>query len=259
MFGAESVKVVVTMAVISEYEEEEAKQIPVSKAPAEVQEVVLDRGTVTPTSQQPTQLSDRQHDEVLTALLKEHKLQPLDLLTTVIEFLFRETDLSLQDGVETRVTDLVSAAKRRRSDYEGEDTAPEKVAKIEEIPQKSSERSSKIQELPDKSVRSAKIQELPDKPQPSKITELPENAPQSAKSVVNEVTANKNVEEVKLATTPVKKEEPVAQKAKEASAGDESEEDVAKEAEDIDGKGLSTFQYIPFIFFVLYLLSRRRH
>ena len=237
------------MAVISEYEEEEQKQNPVSKAPTEVREVVLDRGTVSPTSQQSTQLSDQQHDEVLTALLRKHKLQPLDLLTTVIDFLFRETDLSRQDGVETRVTELVSAAKRRRSDYEGEDTAPEKVAKIEEIPQKSSERSSKIQELPDKSVRGAKIPELPDKPQPSKITELPEKAPQSSKSVVNERTANENVEEVELTTTPVKKEEPVAEKAKETSMGDESDGDVAKEAEDIDGKGLSTFQYIPFIFF----------
>ncbi|KAG0605534.1 hypothetical protein M758_9G066600 [Ceratodon purpureus] len=73
-----------------------------------------------------------QHDPVLSTLLEQHKQQPLELLTTVIDFLFRETDLSRESRVEHRVTEIVTAAKRRRSAYDGEDTAPEKVAKVEE-------------------------------------------------------------------------------------------------------------------------------
>ena len=34
--------------------------------------------------------------------------------------------------MEYRVTEIVTAAKRRRSAYDGEDVAPEKIAKVEE-------------------------------------------------------------------------------------------------------------------------------
>lgn len=76
---------------------------------------------------------NKQHDYILGALLEEHQQKPLDLLTTVIDFLFRETDLLRQEGVEGMVSEIVTASKRRRIEYDGEDGAPElKVPKIEE-------------------------------------------------------------------------------------------------------------------------------
>lgn len=79
--------------------------------------------------------SNKQHDYILGALLEEHQQKPLDLLTTVIDFLFRETDLLRQEGVEGMVSEIVTASKKRRiAEYgDGEDGAPElKVPKIEE-------------------------------------------------------------------------------------------------------------------------------
>jgi len=82
-----------------------------------------------------------QHDPVLRALLEEHKRQPLELLTTIIDFLFRETDLSRESSVEYRVTEIVTEAKRRRSACDGEDVTPEMLAKVEET--KSSKKEAK--------------------------------------------------------------------------------------------------------------------
>lgn len=141
------------MAVISEYEEEaepmkshtsSPRQTKPSEPvkPSESEPAVLNPPEEQPRppspSPSPPQSDDKsyQHDPVLYALLEEHKRQPLELLTTVIDFLFRETDLSRESGVEYRVTEIVTATKRRRSAYDGEDVAPEKVAKVEETPKK---------------------------------------------------------------------------------------------------------------------------
>ncbi|KAG0630100.1 hypothetical protein M758_1G154000 [Ceratodon purpureus] len=80
--------------------------------------------------------SERPYDEVLGFLLREHQQQPLDLLSTVIEFLFRETGIAAQEGVDVRVSEMLSAAKRRRVDTDDiEDVfgGPDKIAKLDEI------------------------------------------------------------------------------------------------------------------------------
>jgi len=66
--------------------------------------------------------SERPHEEMLSYLLRQHKQQPLELLATVMEFLFRVTDLCVQEGMECRVSEMISAAaaKRRRSSSEDE-------------------------------------------------------------------------------------------------------------------------------------------
>jgi hypothetical protein len=115
------------MAVISEYEEEEPVQTTKAEAPAEVQEIRLTPGTVTP----PAEAADKQHDAVLSTLLVEHNQQPLQLLTTVIDYLFRETDLVQDERVESRVSEIVGAAKKRRREADAKDAAAEKMAKIE--------------------------------------------------------------------------------------------------------------------------------
>jgi hypothetical protein len=79
---------------------------------------------------------ERPYDEVLGYLLREHQQQPLDLLSTVIEFLFRETGIASQEGVDVRVSEMLSAAKRRRVDIDDiEDVygGPDKIAKLDEI------------------------------------------------------------------------------------------------------------------------------
>lgn len=80
--------------------------------------------------------SERPYDEVLGFLLREHQQQPLGLLSTVIEFLFRETGIAAQEGVDVRVSEMLSAAKRRRVDTDDiEDVfgGPDKIAKLDEI------------------------------------------------------------------------------------------------------------------------------
>lgn len=120
--------------MISEYEEEEPVQTSSPQAPAEVKEINLTPGTATPPADTPVgdyELSKR-HDVVLSTLLHEHNQQPLGLLTTVIDYLFRETDLAQQDGVESRVSEILSAAKKRKSECDLEDAAArEKIAKVE--------------------------------------------------------------------------------------------------------------------------------
>lgn len=112
--------------------------------PEEEEEEVCnsESGPETPSEETPKQSQvveedaalNKQHDYILGALLEEHQQKPLDLLTTVIDFLFRETDLLRQDGVEGIVSEIVTASKKRRIEYDGgEDGAPElKVPKIEE-------------------------------------------------------------------------------------------------------------------------------
>lgn len=115
------------MAVISEYEEEEPVQTTVPERSAEVQEIRLIPGSVTP----PGEVENRQHDTVLSALLVEHSEQPLEMLKTVIDYLFRETDLVMEEGVESRVSEIVGAAKKRRREADEEAVAAEKMAKVE--------------------------------------------------------------------------------------------------------------------------------
>lgn len=171
------------MAVISDYEEEEPMQQsrtstprqppePV-KPPQEVQPApppqavanspVEEPRTPSPVAPAPAPAPQAdtkfyQHDPVLSALLEEHKRQPLELLTTVIDFLFRETDLSRESRVEHRVTEIVTAAKRRRSAYDGEDVAPEKIAKVEDIKKepKTTEPSTPIPEKSPKTPKAPK-------------------------------------------------------------------------------------------------------
>ncbi len=123
------------MAVISEYEEEEPVQTSKPQAAAEVQEIRLTAGTVTPPGGAPTggYQVDKQHDAVLNTLLVEHNKQPLELLTTVIDYLFRETDLSQQDGVESMVSEIVGAARKKRRESDAESAAAEKMAKVEDL------------------------------------------------------------------------------------------------------------------------------
>lgn len=116
------------MAVISEYEEEEPVQTTAkAQVPAEVQEIRLTPGIVTP----PAEAALKQHDDALGVLLLEHNQQPFELLTTVIDYLFRETEVGKQDGVEIRVSEIVGAAKKRRSEADAEGAAAEKMPKIE--------------------------------------------------------------------------------------------------------------------------------
>lgn len=123
------------MAVISEYEEEEQ---PVQQAASgDVQEIQLKAGTDTPPTEEKKAEEEappsKEHDGVLTTLLEVHNKQPLELLTTVIDYLFRETDLSKQEGVESRVSEIVGAAKKRKSEADAEGAASEKIAKKEEV------------------------------------------------------------------------------------------------------------------------------
>lgn len=194
------------MAVISEYEEEEETVPSRTSSPRQAQppglvkpdqDVRLEPAAATPSQEQPRAptptpspspspspcQSDSklfQHDPVLSTLLEEHKRQPLELLTTVIDFLFRKTDLSLEDRVESRVTEIVTAAKRRRTAYEGEDVAPEKVVKVEENKISSKEPTSlNIVEPSDLSIPSSPIS----KKSPRKMRE---ESPASKKAEIDE-------------------------------------------------------------------------
>lgn len=137
-----------SMAIISEYEEDGDTQ-DVIKADVQEEDDGCDEGeedyppdpyfSSIPSD---ATCSERPHDEVLGYLLREHQLQPLDLLSTVIEFLFRETDIAEQEGVELRVSEMISAAKRRRIDDEDDEDVfgvLRKIAKIEEIVDQSEE------------------------------------------------------------------------------------------------------------------------
>lgn len=106
----------------------------------------------------------KQHDYILGALLEEHQQKPLDLLTTVIDFLFRETDLLRQDGVEGMVSEIVTASKKRRIEYDGgEDGAPElKVPKIEE--KNESNQPKKVEEEEEEVAAAA------EEPEPMKLS-----------------------------------------------------------------------------------------
>ncbi|XP_024389807.1 uncharacterized protein [Physcomitrium patens] len=153
------------MAVISEYDEEEeqvqprtstsrqtkpselvkpSKEIPAAAAPSQAQP----RGQFPPPSQ-PDNIELHQHDPVLSAMLEEHKRHPLQLLTTVIDFLFRKTDLSRESRVESMVTEIVTAAIKRCA-HEGEGVSPEKVAKVDQtkisIPEHDSHKSEPMDE-----------------------------------------------------------------------------------------------------------------
>ncbi len=102
------------MAVISEYEEVEQADVVKQSARAEPNHPVVANG---------------QHDDVLGALLTAHGQKPMDLLKTVVDFLFRVTDLSRQEEIESRVTDIVSAAKRRLVEHRDVGVAPKEEVK----------------------------------------------------------------------------------------------------------------------------------
>ncbi|CAK9236769.1 unnamed protein product [Sphagnum troendelagicum] len=102
------------MAVISEYEEVEPADVVKHSARAKPDHPVV---------------SNAQHDDVLGALLTAHGQKPMDLLKTVVDFLFRVTDLSRQEEIESRVTDIVSAAKRRLVEHRDVAVEPNEEAK----------------------------------------------------------------------------------------------------------------------------------
>jgi hypothetical protein len=69
----------------------------------------------------------------------------------VLDFLFRVTDLSREDEIESTVTDIVSAAKRRRVDLNGdEDGAPKKLAKTMEDVQRRATAAESVTQNPRK-------------------------------------------------------------------------------------------------------------
>lgn len=130
------------MAIISEYEEDsEGVETIVRANLQDVEDGYEDEEEDYPPDPYSSRPSDatsceRPYDEVLGYLLREHQQQPLDLLSTVIEFLFRETGIATQEGVDVRVSEMLSAAKRRRVDTDDiEDVfgGPDKIAKLDEI------------------------------------------------------------------------------------------------------------------------------
>lgn len=142
----------VSMAIISEYEEEEEDS---EERPAVVGVINMqdeeedgyedededndeDYNPDPYFSSQPVYATNsmRPFDEVLRYLLQEHQQQPLDLLSTVIEYLFRKTGIAMQEGVDARVSEMLFAAKRMRvdgDDIEDVFAGPDKVAKLDEI------------------------------------------------------------------------------------------------------------------------------
>jgi len=130
------------MAIISEYEEDSKDLETIVRANLQdVDDGYEDEEEDYPPDPYSSRPSDatsceRPYDEVLGYLLREHQQQPLDLLSTVIEFLFRETGIASQEGVDVRVSEMLSAAKRRRVDTDDiEDVfgGPDKIAKLDEI------------------------------------------------------------------------------------------------------------------------------
>lgn len=131
------------MAIISEYEEDSEDVETIVRANLQnVDDGYEDEEEDYPpdpySSSRPSDATsgERPYDEVLGYLLREHQQQPLDLLSTVIEFLFRETGIATQEGVDVRVSEMLSAAKRRRVDTDDiEDVfgGPDKIAKLDEI------------------------------------------------------------------------------------------------------------------------------
>lgn len=126
------------MAIISEYEEDSEDVETIVRA--NLQDVGDDGYEdeeedypPDPYSSRPSDAtsSERPYDEVLGYLLREHQQQPLDLLSTVIEFLFRETGIAAQEGVDVRVSEMLSAAKRRRVDTDDVEEGPDKIAKLD--------------------------------------------------------------------------------------------------------------------------------
>ncbi|CAK9229313.1 unnamed protein product [Sphagnum jensenii] len=152
------------MAVIEEYEEVAPAEAAKESARAE-----------------PDSVPESQHDEVLRALLKAHGQQPLDLLRTVLDFLFRVTDLSREDEIESTVTDIVSAAKRRRVDLNGdEDGAPKKLAKtMEDVQRRATAAESVTQNPRKKEVAAPSVVEEAE----SRVLEKPEQVAVEEESV----------------------------------------------------------------------------
>lgn len=200
------------MAVISDYEDEEPVQTPKPQATTKVQEINLKPGMVTPTELPcASDVSNSVHDHILTTLLKEHSQQPLDLLTTVIDFLFRETNLSRQEGVESKVSEIVSTLKRRRTESDSVDAVPEKVAKVQE-----------------KEVEEEAVIITPEQQTSS-------NAPMNIAAVdLNEDPSVEEVEEVNGQSSPAEEEED--------DAASDVKENITPGVDDydekIDGKGL---------------------
>eukprot|EP00270_Netrium_digitus_P014032 TRINITY_DN4727_c1_g1_i1.p1 TRINITY_DN4727_c1_g1~~TRINITY_DN4727_c1_g1_i1.p1 ORF type:complete len:355 (+),score=100.61 TRINITY_DN4727_c1_g1_i1:200-1264(+) len=54
------------------------------------------------------------YDRALNSLFRQHDEKPLELLTTVVEFLRRKSDFFADDAVETKVAKIIHAAKRRK-------------------------------------------------------------------------------------------------------------------------------------------------
>ena len=218
------------MAVISDYEDEEPVQTPKPQATTKVQEINLKPGMVTPTELPcASDVSNSMHDHMLTTLLKEHSQQPLDLLTTVIDFLFRETNLSQQEGVESKVSEIVTTLKRRRTESDSVDAVPEKVAKVQE-----------------KEVEEEAVVITPEQQTSS-------NAPMNIAAVdLNEDPLVEEVEEVNGQSSPAEEEED--------DAASDVKENITPGVDDydekIDGKGLSKFIFFSPIILLLCLAFR---
>ncbi|KAH8967037.1 hypothetical protein BDL97_03G057100 [Sphagnum fallax] len=65
------------------------------------------------------------HDEILCYLLQGHHQQPLELLTTVIHFLLRETDMSEYEGLTGKVVDIIISATKRKRQINNESSEQE--------------------------------------------------------------------------------------------------------------------------------------
>lgn len=219
----------VNMAVISDYEDEEPAQTPKTDATTKVQEINLKPGMVTPTElPSASDLSNSMHDHTLTTLLKEHSQQPLDLLTTVIDFLFRESNLSQQEGWESKVSEILSTLKRRRTEPDSVDVVPEKVAKVQE------------KEVEEETVTNTS------EPQKSP------NAPMNVAAVdLNEDPLVEEVEELNGESSPAKEEDDAVSDVKENITPGVDDYD-----ENIDGKGLSKYSFLSLIFSYLCLAFR---
>ncbi|XP_073385765.1 uncharacterized protein [Physcomitrium patens] len=72
-----------------------------------------------------------QHDPVLIALPEELKLQPLELVTSVINFLFRVTEFGNESGVEHKMAEIMTLVKLGSSAGEVGGVVSAKVAEFE--------------------------------------------------------------------------------------------------------------------------------
>eukprot|EP00249_Psilotum_nudum_P006917 c20159_g1_i1 orf=506-1489(-) len=101
------------MAVISEYEEN------------------LDPPSSTKMQCSSSQLGSASYDDLLESLLQQHNQKPLSLLETVVDFLQRRSSLFAEKSVESRISEIFTAAKRRRVEESKEGKADSCTSHVE--------------------------------------------------------------------------------------------------------------------------------